>query len=161
MASCCTAALNSNSAADRSSFGVRAVAPSISARAPTSIPATTEASHPHDPPNEAARCRFPPRPPAARLRFPPPPSAALPWQSRTRTMAVQEPAAMRVDPTETTHPGSFKAGWRTTQRSGIDQCGWWSTRRPGLTWSGAGYRRPGRGPRSGAGRLRCVGKRGP
>ena len=42
--------------------------------------------------------------PGARLRFPHPSSAASPWQSRTRTMAMQEPAAMQVDPTETSHP---------------------------------------------------------
>ena len=75
--------------------------------------ATVEVSRSHGPPNEAARPRSRSRLPDARLRFPHPPSAASPWQSRPRTMVMQEPATMRVDPISTTHPEGFAAATGT------------------------------------------------
>ena len=63
---------------------------------------------------------------------------------------------MRVDPTATTHPDSFEElrKWMAiVTAEDINQCDFWSTRWPGLPWSGAGYRLPGQGPRTGPGRV--------
>ena len=94
--------------------------------------AALEVSRAHYPPNEAAR-----------LRFPHPPSAASPWQSRTRTLAMQESEVMRVDPTAATNPESFEGlrSWMAIDTAERHQpVGLVVNRRSGIPRSGAGFR---------------------